>query len=125
MMDMERPLVLVVDDERDIRRDLVPSGTDVVVCRSSSEAISSIREISDSHRPVEQIWFDHDLGGDDTIMPFVHEIVELHQRGLLPPVGQFVVHTSNPVGAELLMKILEDVGNTVRVYAGTYLEVRQ
>lgn len=122
---MSAGLIVVVDDERDLRPSIIPSGSIVKVLRTSGEAIDFIESAASAHTDIAQIWLDHDLGGDDTIMPFVRKIEELHQEGTLPPVGQFVVHTSNPVGGSQMMKILENVGNTVRVYAGTYLEVQR
>lgn len=67
-----------------------------VVARSSSEAIELIEQLG----MPGHIFFDHDLGGDDTAMRLVHWLVERDiDENILKPGFTFSVHSSNPVGA--------------------------
>lgn len=55
---------------------------------------------------VEEISFDHDLGGDDTAMPVAQCIEYMAHEGLLPP-PKWHIHSANPVGRANLKAALE------------------
>ena len=66
------------------------------IARSSEEAI---RLIEEKGMPLH-IYFDHDLGGDDTAMRLVNWMIEKDlDEDILNPELSFSVHSSNPVGA--------------------------
>ena len=98
---------LFIDDER-----YPPSKGEWVIVRSSAEAIQYVTD----HGMPSFISFDHDLGGTDNAMIFVHWLVESHIDGKFDnflPMG-FDVHSQNPVGAKnirgLLLGYLDSLG---------------
>ncbi len=50
---------------------------------------------------VEELSFDHDLGGDDTSMPVAKWIEEQAFEGKMKP-PQWAIHSANPVGRQNL-----------------------
>lgn len=91
---------LVVDDLRMLReRDDV----ELVYARDSSTALRLLRE-----GEWDELWFDHDLGGDDTTMPVVLEL-EAAAHGAAEPVsvGTVYVHTDNVVGGDRIVAALQ------------------
>ena len=89
--------ILFIDDERTV--DMVdqsgwPSNLPVKVARTSSEAIQIVQE---EGLPAFCA-FDHDLGGDDTTMRFLHFLSGVvENQNDLP---DFAVHSANPVGSD-------------------------
>ena len=89
-------LVVVVDDER--------TRPDAVVClRSSEDALVWL----ETHDSCDELWLDHDLGGEDTTRAVVLWLLERAFHGDPFPVEQVVVHSVNPVGAEWIASSLE------------------
>lgn len=91
---------LFIDDLRD------SPGVEWVVARSSSEAISLLKDRGCPAR----ISFDHDLGGDDTAMVVAKWLIEtdLNCSGrFLPDKFEFSVHSANPVGAANIQGLLD------------------
>lgn len=90
---------LFLDDLRDpdyVGIDLVRSPS-VVVARNSDEAIAAIVE---KGAPAH-IWFDHDLGGEDTAMNVVNWMIEQDLDGNIDLSNlTFSIHSSNPVGRD-------------------------
>lgn len=82
---------LFIDDERD------PVDKSFIVARSSQEAIDYV-ELFES-LPIE-ICFDHDLGGDDTSMKFIHWMSNqiLDNRYQLRKDFKYSIHSQNPIG---------------------------
>ena len=73
-----------------------PDG-DWVICRSSEEAKSYVL----SHGCPQFISFDHDLGGSDTAMIFIHWLVDYDMDNdgqIIPNDFQYQLHSANPVG---------------------------
>lgn len=92
--------VLVVDDERTFRdmpeqRNLVSDKATVIYARNSKDALTILQAFE-----VDELWLDHDLGGDDTAMPVVDYIVQHH----MPFKCGIWVHSMNPVGADNIMR---------------------
>ncbi|MFJ7969073.1 cyclic-phosphate processing receiver domain-containing protein [Streptomyces sp. NPDC096324] len=58
------------------------------------------------HSYIDELWLDHDLGGDDTIMPVVTLLEEAAFNGRPFQVGTVFVHSANPIGAETVMRSL-------------------
>ena len=64
--------------------------------RTSTEAIAWL---DDFDGEIDELWLDHDLGGEDTIRPVVSFITERAFLGSPLPIKRIVVHTANPPGA--------------------------
>jgi Cyclic-phosphate processing Receiver domain len=79
---------LWIDDIR------TPPDESWVWAKSSAEALAIIRK-----EMPEQIHWDFDLGGTDTVRPVLRYIEEMAIRGLAAPPMTFV-HSQNPVGRD-------------------------
>jgi hypothetical protein len=91
------PVILGVDDLR-----LLPWATRIA--RTSREGV----QLLDEHRDqfIDELWLDHDLGGDDTIMPVVDLMEEAAFNGRPFHIGTVFVHSANPSGAETVVRSL-------------------
>ncbi|MCP2341879.1 cyclic-phosphate processing receiver domain-containing protein [Actinomadura rupiterrae] len=91
------PIILGIDDLRPL-----PHATQLA--RTSAEGIRLLTE----HRAVfiDELWLDHDLGGDDTIMPVVTLLEEAAFNGHPFHIGTIFVHSANPTGAETILRVL-------------------
>lgn len=92
--------------------DVRPAPDGWLWAKTSSEALfyfalSSIfnNMMEDDSSTIREISFDHDLGGDDTTRPVVNWLVE---NDCFPAVCH--VHTSNPVGREWLVGMINRYG---------------
>ena len=74
--------------------------------KTSDEAIGTLAIYDAMHMNIEEISFDHDLGGDDTTRKVVLWLCE--HPWLWPQVCY--VHTSNPPGREFLEGMIERYG---------------
>ncbi|WP_394436962.1 cyclic-phosphate processing receiver domain-containing protein [Streptomyces sp. SGAir0957] len=99
------PVILAVDDLR-----ALPQATRIA--RTSREGVRLLRE----HRDVviDELWLDHDLGGDDSIMPVVTVLEEAAFQGSPFRIGTVFVHSANPIGAETVVRSLTHWGYRVR-----------
>ncbi|MFF2367924.1 cyclic-phosphate processing receiver domain-containing protein [Streptomyces sp. NPDC058122] len=91
------PVILGIDDLRPL-----PSCTRIA--RTSREGIQLLEEHRQSF--VDELWLDHDLGGDDTIMPVVTLLEEAAFNGRPFQIGTVFVHSANPIGAETVIRSL-------------------
>ncbi|MCQ4042119.1 cyclic-phosphate processing receiver domain-containing protein [Streptantibioticus rubrisoli] len=91
------PVILGIDDIRPL-----PRATRVA--RTSREGIELLREHRDSF--IDELWLDHDLGGDDSIMPVVTLMEEAAFSGRPFHIGTIFVHSANPIGAETVVRAL-------------------
>lgn len=73
--------------------------------KSSAEALDWIDCVDVA---IEEVSFDHDLGGDDTAMNFIDEIEELAYENSLPRFT-WHVHSANPVGRANIIRAMESV----------------
>lgn len=100
---------LFLDDLRD------PASTDpdIILCRTSQEALVELRERG---CPVEMM-LDHDLGPGDDAQIFVNGFIDLVLDGMItiPEGFTFSVHSMNPVGAELLSGKMSGIVSEMRV----------
>lgn len=98
---------VVIDDERTFERG------DLHI-RTSAEAISFLRLAWHVQwngfgvNEIEELWLDHDLGGEDTTRPVAMWLAEKAFDGEPLKVGTVFVHTQNPVGRDWLMSTLKD-----------------
>jgi hypothetical protein len=89
---------LFIDDER------FPVGDGWIIARSSDEAISLCKEYGFPN----YISFDHDLGGDDTSMKFIHWLIETsmdYPNFSFP--RKYSIHSANPVGVKNIDGLLQ------------------
>jgi hypothetical protein len=91
------PVILGIDDLRPL-----PRATRVA--RSSNEGVLLLEEHRDQQ--IDELWLDHDLGGDDSIMPVVTLLEEAAFDGRPFKIGMIFVHSANPSGAETVVRVL-------------------
>lgn len=92
-----KPLILGIDDLRPLPRASQ-------VARTSDEGIQLLQEHRDGF--IDELWLDHDLGGDDSIMPVVALLEEAAFNGEPFQIGTIYVHSANPSGAETVVRVL-------------------
>lgn len=114
-------LTVLVDDDRDFI-DARPA----VVLRTSANALAELSRIRERGEVVDELWLDHDLGGDDTAMPVVDMLSETAFNDDPFPVRRVYVHSMNNVGAERMMRSLQNYGYpAVRVKAREHVIVKE
>ncbi|MFA1544919.1 cyclic-phosphate processing receiver domain-containing protein [Actinomadura chokoriensis] len=91
------PIVLGIDDLRSL-----PMATRIA--RTSHEGVLLLEEHRDLE--IDELWLDHDLGGDDSIMPVVALLEEAAFDGRPFRIGMIYVHSANPSGAETMVRVL-------------------
>ncbi|MFF4311403.1 cyclic-phosphate processing receiver domain-containing protein [Streptomyces sp. NPDC001507] len=91
------PVVLGIDDLR-------PLPWTTRIARSSAEGVRLLHEHRDSF--IDELWLDHDLGGDDSILPVVTLLEEAAFNGRPFRIGTVFVHGANPIGAETVVRSL-------------------
>ncbi|MFF4951302.1 cyclic-phosphate processing receiver domain-containing protein [Streptomyces chattanoogensis] len=91
------PVILGIDDLRSL-----PRATRIA--RTSREGIHLLQEHRDGF--IDELWLDHDLGGDDSIMPVVTLMEEAAFSGRPFRIGTVFVHSANPIGAESVVRAL-------------------
>ncbi|MFR9780785.1 cyclic-phosphate processing receiver domain-containing protein [Micromonospora sp. MS34] len=88
-----------------------------VVARTSAAGVELLNRYRDGC--LDELWLDHDLGGDDTIWPVV-EILEQAAFEKRPfDIGVIKVHSANPGGAAKIAQVLRHWGYRVHVAAGS------
>ncbi|WP_188273056.1 cyclic-phosphate processing receiver domain-containing protein [Streptomyces sp. CBMA152] len=91
------PVILGIDDLRPL-----PRATRIA--RTSSEGIQLLQEHHDTF--IDELWLDHDLGGDDSILPVVTLMEEAAFNARPFRIGTVFVHSANPIGAETVVRSL-------------------
>ncbi|MEU1965892.1 cyclic-phosphate processing receiver domain-containing protein [Micromonospora sediminicola] len=107
-----RRVIVLIDDLRSF-----VDGRSAEVARTSAAGVELLHRYRDGR--LDELWLDHDLGGDDTIWPVV-EILEqaaFHERPF--DIGVVVVHSSNPGGAAKVAQVLRHWGYRVHVASGS------
>lgn len=97
---------IVIDDERTFDMPI----SETLYCRSSNEGIHDLI-LADA---VDELWLDHDLGGDDTGMKVVDFLCEKAFHGTPIQIGMIFVHSQNPVGSDAMVRSLERYGYNVK-----------
>ncbi|WP_433203962.1 cyclic-phosphate processing receiver domain-containing protein [Dactylosporangium sp. CS-047395] len=104
--------VVLIDDLRSF-----VDGREADVARTSTAGVALLHRYRD--RRIDELWLDHDLGGDDTIWP----VVELLERAAFEEtpfdIGIIHVHSANPAGAATMVQALLRWGYHVRVATGS------
>lgn len=83
---------LLIDDLRDFKINLKPQNYHIA--RISKEAINLIEKYQ-----YNTVYWDHDLGGNDTSIKVIDYLTERSLRGDKYRIDLCVIRTSNPVGA--------------------------
>ncbi|MGW1867735.1 cyclic-phosphate processing receiver domain-containing protein [Streptomyces mauvecolor] len=91
------PVILGIDDLRSL-----PRATRIA--RTSGEGVQLLLDHRDAF--IDELWLDHDLGGDDSIMPVVTLLEEAAFNGRPFDIGAILVHSANPIGAEAVVRSL-------------------
>lgn len=91
-------LTVLIDDVRWFR-----DGRECTIARSSRRAIELLNGLKG--RYIDELWLDHDLGGEDTIMPVVDLLC-----GERFDVTKVWIHSFNPRGAVIVRQRLSAVG---------------
>ena len=113
-------MILLVDD----LRSFLPEHSDVehTIARTSAEGLAVLKAAQAEGITIDQLWLDHDLGGEDKITSVVDYIDSEAIAGRRIQIAQILVHTQNPVGGEQMIAALTARGYpTVRVRADDYL----
>lgn len=109
-------LIVLVDDLRNFRKEPLPDDATVITLRDSRAALEWLR--NNQNTVIDELWLDHDLGGDDTIMPVVDFLTEtaytMTAIGASLNVSQIFVHSANPPGARNVVRALEQWYSPVR-----------
>ncbi|MGP3992116.1 cyclic-phosphate processing receiver domain-containing protein [Streptomyces sp. 3N207] len=84
--------------------DLRPLPRATRIARTSREGIQLLQEHRDSF--IDELWLDHDLGGEDSILPVVTLMEEAAFSGRPFRIGTVFVHSANPIGAETVVRAL-------------------
>lgn len=108
---------IVIDDERTFAGGLIVDR----YLRSSAEALEFLaRGLAldvtlpyGSGLTISTLWLDHDLGGDDDIMPVVNFLIATEEQ-YSSIISNIRVHSQNPVGADNVVRSLQDYYNVVR-----------
>lgn len=87
-----KPAIVLIDDLRSF-----VDGRAAEVARTSAAGV----ELLDRHRNhrLDELWLDHDLGGDDKIWPVVEVLERAAFEGRPFNVGAVIIHSANPAGA--------------------------
>jgi hypothetical protein len=104
--------IVLVDDLRSF-----VDGRVAQVARTSAAGIEALERYRGQR--LDELWLDHDLGGDDTIWP----VVEVLERAAFEErpfdIGVVYIHSANPAGAARIMRVLQRWGYDVRSAAGS------
>ncbi|GAB3868327.1 cyclic-phosphate processing receiver domain-containing protein [Dactylosporangium cerinum] len=107
-----RRTVVLVDDLRSF-----VDGRAAEVARTSAAGVAVLER--HRGRRIDELWLDHDLGGDDTIWPVV-EVLELAAfEGRPFDIGVVFIHSANPPGGAKMLQALRRWGYEVRLAAGS------
>lgn len=127
-MDYTQPTnIVVVDDERTFYHRHNPVGPmpTYTYLRTSAEALGWLARSwtvywttpGASIGRIDQLWLDHDLGGEDTIKPVVDFLLTLDYANMTRNsddepawIGEILVHSQNPSGAEGVVNALSNTG---------------
>ena len=104
--------VLLIDDLR-----CFLDGRPAEVARTSAAGVQLLQR----HRGqwVDELWLDHDLGGEDTIWPVVEMLERAAFDGEPWDIGVVFVHSANPAGAAKIVQALSRWRYNVRPTSGS------
>ena len=105
---MDKPDVLVIDDQRTFR---FPA----VYARTAAEGRSRLGE-----RRWREVWLDYNLGPDLTIEPVMQVLLERATSGQPLPIDVLCVHTSGPAEGAAMVAALGPWYRVRRVVAHSF-----
>lgn len=121
--------ILLIDDLRHFRPEILdglPADSYIRICRTVESAMEVLHY---DQRQWDQVWLDHDLGKDEDgetveVIPVIDYIERRVRFGHAIPVANYIIHTSNGVGAGNIARALSSIGlNSVIVNAKDFLFV--
>jgi hypothetical protein len=104
--------VLLIDDLRSFL-----DGRAAEVARTSAAGVEALRR--HTGRRLDELWLDHDLGGDDTIGPVLEVLERAAFDGRPFDIGMIYVHSANPVGVARIRQSLNHWGYAVQAVPGS------
>lgn len=124
-------MIIVIDDERTFAKDPnLDTFTEWVYARNSVEGIAAIVNAWTNYAlrygNMVDLYLDHDLGENDTIMPVVDFLYVVGQATVDPsdngyhvfPFPQFVanifIHSQNPTAGDTIIPLLSPLYNNVQ-----------
>lgn len=105
--------ILVIDDDRRLKG-LEVDGNTVIHAKTSGEGMRLLNHYA-LMVDLDELWLDHDLGGDDTIREVVDTLEFVGHEGQPYPVNQIMVHSVNAPAASRMMAALSPYYNVRRV----------
>ena len=90
-------MIVVIDDTKSF-----PIPGPVEYARTLAAGFSLLEE----HEVIDQLWLDHDLGGDETIRPLVLQLAENAFNGNIKSIGCIIICSLNVVGANWIASTL-------------------
>lgn len=105
-------VVLLIDDLRSF-----VDGRAAEVARTSAAGVVALRRYAG--RRLDELWLDHDLGGDDTIGPVVEVLERAAFDGEAFDIGTIFVHSANPAGADRIRRALDRWDYVVKAVPGS------
>lgn len=113
-------MILLIDDLRDFLPQSRPQ--EYIVARTCAAGLAVLHELDSQGTAITELWLDHDLGGDDNIMPVVDYLNERGYNGNHFPVDNIYVHTMNSARVAAMLAGFERYGYTAtRVVAKEHL----
>lgn len=100
--------LLLIDDLRSPLRETIALYDEVVIARTSAEAIEILS--SPGGMSWTNVMFDHDLGGEDDIRPVIRHIEEQTRLGNPLRVTVSLAHSDNPVGKKWIVDSMRSIG---------------
>ena len=96
-------MILVIDD---VKTFPFPDDYIVEYSRTLTDGITMLELCEKEVFGLEELWLDHDLGGDDTIRSICLMLAERAFNGDSYPVGRIVICSLNPVGIDWMWSTL-------------------
>lgn len=94
-------MILVIDDVKSFPFEDV--GKEVLYARTLAEGF----HLLDEYDQLDELWLDHDLGGEDTIRPLVLQLAESAFNGTPKKIDLVVICSLNAPGADWIASTLE------------------
>jgi hypothetical protein len=117
-------MILVIDDERTFAQTRSGDFTIAEYARTSNEGLAMLARVFTEYacrfgESVHELWLDHDLGGDDTIIPVVDFLYVMGKPSTaivrMPDVIQNIyIHSQNPTAADVIIPLLAPYYGNVR-----------
>jgi len=104
--------VILVDDLRSFT-----DGRNAEVARTSASGLALLHTHRDKR--IDELWLDHDLGGNDTIWPVVEVLEHAAFEGHPLDIGAVYIHSANPSGAAKMAQALRRWGYPVHLASGS------